>query len=472
MLPSAQTPAVNWQNLLRSVDNNECILVLGPETAAIERDGHRVSLPTLLALHLADAVRARNPQAALVDDTNPAYVAKTLEDAIFAQEVAKNPNYSRENARDALAGIINDFYAQYSFRDFPVYAQLAKMSFHFIVETNPAPFLAQALDDENKFGAKCEYYHYANPSHNNSIKIQENEIRPDAPLVYHLFGATEQPASMVVTERDQLAFLDAVLQKENTASIPSSVAIHFTSGKERQQFDKTFVFLGFDFNQWHLRLILHLIGRYQRQKETYALQNPGNLHDLTAFFYRNNFDVRFVDTPAERFLADFDHALQQPRTPKAQQSSQLKVFLMYDPADEAEKNALDTQLNPLRRTEFIQTWDESQMLAGAEREREIAGRIAEADIILLLITANFFHSDDIYDKYLRAALQRHHSKQSVVIPLLIKSCLWEDTPIGKLTTILPRNKTAIDTQSSDLSDTIEQLHGWCKKIVDRKKAAR
>lgn len=463
--------AVNWQNLLRAVDNNECILVLGPETAAIERDGRRMPLPALLAQHLSDAVHALKPQVDLVDDSNPAYVAKTLEDAIFVQEVAQNPNYSRENARNAIAGIINDFYAQFTSRDFPVYAQLAQMPFHFIVETNPAPYLAQALDDENKFGAKCLFYHYSDPSHNNGIRIMENEIQPDAPLVYHLFGSTEQPASMVVTERDQLAFLDAVLQKENTASIPSSVAIHFTSGKERQ-FDKTFVFLGFDFNQWHLRLILHLIGRYQRQKETYALQNPRDLGELTTFFYSNNFDVRFVDTPAERFLADFDHALQQPLAPNAPQSSKLKVFLMYDPADEAEKNALDTQLNPLRRTDFIQTWDESQMLPGAEREREITGRIAEADIILLLITANFFHSDDIYDKYLCAAIQRHESKQSVVIPLLIKSCVWEDTPIGKLTTILPRNKTALDQHNNDLSDTIEQLHGWCKKIVDRKKTTR
>lgn len=471
---SPSPPAVNWQNLLRAVQNRECILVLGPETAAIERDGRRVPLPTLLAQHLARAVYAYNSDVMLVDETNPAYVAKALEDAIFAREVARNPNYSRGSARETLAVIINKFYAQYSFRDFPVYGQLAKMPFHFIVETTPVLFLAQALDDENKFGAKCLFYHYANPTHNNSINIQENDIQADAPLVYHLFGSLEQPASMVVTETDQLAFLDAVLQKENTASIPSSVAIHFTSGKEGY-FNKTFVFLGFDFNQWRLRLILHLIGRYQRQKETYALQNPSDLDALTAFFYSNNFDVRFVDTPAERFLSDFEMALQQPLVAPTPENPKLKVFLLYDPGDEAEKNDLYIQLTPLRRTELIQTWDESQILPGADWEQEINRRMAEADIILLLVTPNFFSSDDIYEKYLRAALQRHEAKQSVVIPLLIKSCVWEDTPIGKLTTILPRKKTALDRQGDPetaLSDTIEQLKGWCKKIVDRKKNAR
>lgn len=471
--PTAVAPAVNWQNLLRAVQNRECILVLGPEVAAIEREGRRVSLPTLLAQHLATAVHARNPQAVLVNDTNPAYVAKALEDAIYKQELDRNLNYSRENARYALAGIITDFYNQYSYRDFPVYGQLAKMPFHFIVETTPAPYLAQSLRRGGKLNANCLYYHYANPTHNNSINIQDSDIQSYAPLVYHLFGSVEQPASMVVTERDQLAFLDAVLQKENTAGIPSSVAIHFTSGKEGE-FNKTFVFLGFDFNQWHLRLILHLIGRYQRQKETYALQNLSDLGALTAFFYSNNFDVRFVDSPAERFLADFDAALQQPLAAAAPKNPKLKVFLLYDPADEAEKNALDTQLNPLKRTEFIQTWDESQILPGADREQEITGRIAEADIILLLITADFF-SDDIYNKYLPAALRRHEADQCRVIPLLIKSVDWKGTPIGRLYTVLPRNSVALDKQPNPetaMSDTINQLKGHIEIIVDLKKTDR
>lgn len=471
--PTSVTPAVNWQNLLRAVDNRECILVLGPEVAAIEREGRRISLPTLLAQHLAAAVYEQNPRDELVNDTNPAYVAKALEDAIYKQEFNRNPNFSPKNARDALAGIINDFYAQYDFRDFPVYGQLAKMPFHFIVETTPAPFLAQALYEVGKLDANCLFYHYANPTHNNGIKIQDNDIQPYAPLVYQLFGSVEQPASMVVTERDQLAFLDAILQKENTAGIPSSVAIHFTSGKEGE-FNKTFVFLGFDFNQWHLRLILHLIGRYQRQKETYALQNPRDLGALNAFFYSNNFDVRFVDTPAERFLAEFDAALQRPVVVAAPENPKLRVFLLYDPTDEAEKNALDTQLNPLKRTEFVQTWDESQILPGADREQEIAGRIAEADIILLLITANFF-SEDIYNKYLPAALQRQEANQSKVIPLLVKSVDWEGTPIGRLYTVLPRNRLALDKQPNPetaLSDTINQLKGHIERIVNLKKSAR
>jgi hypothetical protein len=473
-----ETPTPVPPNLVRALQNRECILLLGPEAATRERDGKSVSLQTLLIEHLTAELKRRNPGAELVARPSLAYVAKMLEDAIFVQEVSKKATYSRENARIELNNFIAAFYNQYSFADFPVYRQLAKMPFHFILETSPAPYLAQALDDENKFDAKCFYYHYANPTHNNAIKIGENEIRPDAPLVYQLFGSAEQPDSMIVTERDQLAFLDAVLQQENTAGIPNSVAIHFTSVKDKgaaQQFDKTFVILGFDFNEWHLRLIMHLIGRYQRQKETYALQNPKDIAELTVFFYKNNFDVGFVDAPAEQFLADFDRALRQPAAAAAPTSNKLNVFLMYAPEDESVKATLDAQLNPLKKTEFIETWDESQMLAGTEKDAEIASRLEAADIILLLVTANFFGSDDIFDRQLGAALKRHEAKQSVVIPLLMRSCSWEGTPLDQLTTILPRNRMALNQQDNPdtaLSDTVEQLRGWCKKIFDRKKLAK
>ena len=452
--------------------------MLGPETATLERGGKRVSLQRLLTDQLTSELTRRIPSTILVTRPSLAYVAKTLEDAIFVEEVQNKPSFSRENAREELNSIISAFYAGFTFADFPVYRQLAQMPFHFVVETCPTPYLAQALDDENKFDAKCYFYHYANPTLNNSIKIGEKEIRPDAPLVYHLFGSAAQPDSMIVTERDQLAFLDAILQQENTAGIPNSVAIHFTSVKDKsaaQQFDKTFVFLGFDFNEWHLRLIMHLIGRYQRQKETYALQNPQEIAELTAFFYHNNFDVRFVDTVAEQFLADFEQALKKPATLAAPESPKLKVFLMYSAADESVKSMLDAQLNPLKRTEFIETWDESQILAGTEKDLEISSRLEAADIILLLVTANFFTSDKIFDDQLRAALSRHEAKKSVVIPLLMRSCSWEGTPFDALTTILPRNRSAMDKQENPetaLSDTVEQLRGWCKKIYDRKKLAK
>lgn len=472
-------PEHHWSALAQNIQKGRTILVLGPDAVTTTRNGQRISLQNLLRDHLADELHRRNPPLTLLNHPSLAYIAKTLEDTIFVQERQKRAAFSEENARSELYTLIAAFYEQYTFTDFPVYRQLAKMPFHFIIETDQAPYLEQAMNDENKFDTKCFYYHYANPTHNNSIRFEDQDIRADAPLIYQLFGSAQQPDSMIVTESDQLAFLDAILQQENTAGIPNKVAIHFTSVKDpnaSQQFDKTFVFLGFDFNEWHLRLIMHLIGRYQRQKETIALQNPTDIGELTRFFYSNNFDVQFVDTPAEQFLAEVQTALLHPESEAAPIPAKLKVFLMYAPEDEAVKAALDVQLNPIKRTEFIETWDESQLLPGADTAQEITRHIEAADIILPLITANFFGSDQIFEHQLQLALRRHEAKETTVIPLLMRSCLWEGTPLDQLkSTVLPRNLTPLDKQDypeTALADTVKQLSGWCKKIFDRKRLAK
>ena len=348
---------INWKNLIDSVQNQECILVLGPSIARVNRNGHSIPLTEILAEELAAKLHQINPNIPLHNRKNLAYVAKELEDGFLPQ-----CNYSREKACSRVGELIRTFYTQYDHNMFPVFRQLARIPFRFVVNTSLDNFLVDAYCDENKLLTKSEHYHYRNPKHNNGIDIREEDITAEAPLVYNLFGSLQSPDSMVITERDQLDFLDAILQTEKTATIPPSIAIHFAP-VEKYHAEKTFVFLGFDFNQWHLRLLMHLINRYHRQKESYALQNPQSLSELTTFFYKRNFEVEFVDIPSQQFLDTFVEQLKKERE-MTKEAPQLRVFLMYDPQDKALKDRLDLQLSPLKREAFIQTWDEAQNTSG------------------------------------------------------------------------------------------------------------
>ncbi len=120
------SPAISWPVLVRALQNRECILLLGPEAATLQRDGKPVSLQTLLIEYLTAEIRRRNPAAALAPKASLPYIAKFLEDAIFVQEVSKKASFSRENARAELNDLIAQFYDQYSYADFPVYRQLAQ----------------------------------------------------------------------------------------------------------------------------------------------------------------------------------------------------------------------------------------------------------------------------------------------------------------------------------------------------------
>ncbi len=455
---------INWKTLSEAVRNKECVLVLGPNIATVEIDGAQVPLNQLLSDFISKKLLLLNPSVQLLSTTNLAYAAKEFEDNVF--HLAK---FNKEKAREMLGEVLKEFYNKYSFSDFPVYQKLARLPFYFVVNTNSDNFLMAAYDEENKFGTTCEYYHFLDPTHNNRVNIREEEISPEMPLVYNLFGNVDNPESMVLTDSDQLRFLDAILQLEHTASIPKSIAIQFTSSEARS-FNKSFIFLGFDFNQWHLRLLMHIISRYQRQKATYALQNPRNLGELTAFFYERNFDMQFVDIPPLDFANAFEAALSQ-EVANNESTPKLKVFVMFDSADTSKKERLDAQLSPLRRGELIQSWDEHQIRAGEERAAEIDRNLSEADIILLLVTPNFFASDEIYENQLKKALKRHDEKQAVVIPVLMANCLWESSVLKSLATILPRNRKPLGGQENldvELAGVVEQIEKICQKIFLRK----
>jgi hypothetical protein len=55
-----------------------------------------------------------------------------------------------------------------------------------------------------------------------------------------------------------------------------------------------------------------------------------------------------------------------------------------------------------------------------------------ADIILLLISANFLASDYCFDIEMRRAVERHDAGEARVIPVILRACDWQHAPFGKL----------------------------------------
>ncbi len=69
-------------------------------------------------------------------------------------------------------------------------------------------------------------------------------------------------------------------------------------------------------------------------------------------------------------------------------------------------------------------------------KEEWAGKIDEnfkaADIILLLVSADFIASDYCYDIEMQAALERHAAGEARVIPVILRETDWQQAPFGKL----------------------------------------
>lgn len=103
----------------------------------------------------------------------------------------------------------------------------------------------------------------------------------------------------------------------------------------------------------------------------------------------------------------------------------LKVFVSYSHVDDEHKNDLLAHLDPLRRIGLISVWHDGKLVAGDDWGKEIAEQIDAADVVLLLVSANFLMSDFCYSDEMKRAVQRHMARECVVVPVILRPCDWK-----------------------------------------------
>jgi serine/threonine protein kinase/Flp pilus assembly protein TadD len=120
----------------------------------------------------------------------------------------------------------------------------------------------------------------------------------------------------------------------------------------------------------------------------------------------------------------------------------IKIFYCYAHEDDALRKQLASHLSPLRRLRDITGWFDRNIKAGAEWEQESTEQLESANIILLLISADFMASDYCYTVEMTRALERHREGTACVIPILLRPVEWERTPLGMLSP-LPTNRMPV-----------------------------
>jgi hypothetical protein len=124
----------------------------------------------------------------------------------------------------------------------------------------------------------------------------------------------------------------------------------------------------------------------------------------------------------------------------------LNIFFAYSREDSDLRERLDKHLSGLKRRNYINTWFDGQIEAGTEWEREIDFALSKADIILLLISADFIASDYCFDVEMKKAISRHEKGDAVIIPIILHPCDWSDLPFSKIQG-LPQNGKAITSEN-------------------------
>jgi hypothetical protein len=110
----------------------------------------------------------------------------------------------------------------------------------------------------------------------------------------------------------------------------------------------------------------------------------------------------------------------------------IQVYVGYA---EEDRDAFERFRDHLRSVEsegFLEVWDKSQILPGSASSAEVKRRVDSADVILLLLSASFLSSGDCCQTLMPQVLARHASGGALVVPVLIRPCLWPTTDLAAL----------------------------------------
>jgi internalin A len=150
------------------------------------------------------------------------------------------------------------------------------------------------------------------------------------------------------------------------------------------------------------------------------------------------------------------------RKPLDAQRQAARLFYSYSHKDQTLRDELETHLKPLQRGGLIDAWHDRKIEAGDEWKQHIDENLERADIILLLISPDFFASDYCYEKEMQRALERHEQGVARVIPVILRDVNWRRAPFAKLQA-LPKDGLAVtkwtdrDSAWRDVSEGIEKV---------------
>jgi hypothetical protein len=139
-----------------------------------------------------------------------------------------------------------------------------------------------------------------------------------------------------------------------------------------------------------------------------------------------------------------------------------RVFYSYSHKDAELRDTLGTYLAPLVQQKKIAEWHDRKVEPGANWETEIRSELESADLILLLVSADFLASEYCFGVEVEKALTRLKRDEVKVVPVLLKPCLWKESRFSELQ-IIPRDGKAITSWASpeealtNVADEISKL---------------
>jgi hypothetical protein len=148
----------------------------------------------------------------------------------------------------------------------------------------------------------------------------------------------------------------------------------------------------------------------------------------------------------------------------------VSIFFLYAPEDEELRQKLEKHLIMLKHKGLVSGWSDRMVSPGAEWRTEIERRLNEAQIILVLISADFLASE-AYDEEMQRALKRHHEGKARVIPVLARPVDWSMGPFHDPSPVNDLPLTSHEDLDAALAEVAATISRYVKTLPTNPRVA-
>ncbi|NIM11366.1 MAG: TIR domain-containing protein [Candidatus Aminicenantes bacterium] len=141
-----------------------------------------------------------------------------------------------------------------------------------------------------------------------------------------------------------------------------------------------------------------------------------------------------------------------------------RIFISYSHKDKVWKDRLLTQLNVLALEGCYDVWDDRRIEIGDDWLPEIELALKNAQVAILMVSANFLTSNFIRKTEVPKIMERRENEGLIVIPVIVKPCAWKKVPWLSTIQAYPEGGKALTTFRKNQAE--EKLAELAEKLDD------
>jgi hypothetical protein len=257
---------INWNRLSRAIKNEGSVLFIGPD---IEKD--ELGKPVLQEL------------CKKIVNTYPGEITYDEKEGFlfFIEPEAKND-------------VIYDFKEYYEKHNFAqdVYALVAAIPFHLVISLTPDDSIHHAFVEN---GVAHDFVYF------DSNKAEIEKPTKDKPLIYSLFGLSTE-GKYILSQEDYFNYIKAVLSDD---ILPTKMISALRAASN-------YIFVGFDFEKWYVRLLLMILNFHKdKESKTRHAVNSSDTESLYKELTEKQFNINFIKDKETDFFQSFYNKMKE-----------------------------------------------------------------------------------------------------------------------------------------------------------------